>query len=157
MVAGPSEGNVVATVWSPDIEPEELADQIAAAHGDSPLWLDRFAAELDRRRGIGELRRVLEVWGLNQSDAARMFSVSRQAIAKWAAGGPPPERAATLADLAAATDLLVRYLRRERVPAVVRRPVDAAGGRSLLQVATSAPAEALEQCRAMFDFTRVQA
>jgi len=134
-----------------------MAGQIAAAHGDSPLWLDRFAAELDRRRGVGDLRRMLEVWGLNQSDAARMFSVSRQAIAKWLATGPPPERAAALADLSAATDLLVRYLRRERVPAVVRRPVDAAGGRTLLQIATSSPAEALARCREMFDFAQVQA
>jgi hypothetical protein len=100
---------------------------------------------------------MLEVWGLNQSDAARMFSVSRQAIAKWSATGPPSERAAALADLSAATDLLVRYLRRERVPAVVRRPVDAAGGRTLLQIATSSPAEALVRCREMFDFAQVQA
>ena len=44
------------------------------------------------------------------------------AVSKWLEQGGPAERVETVADLAAATDLLVRYLQRDRIPAVVRRP-----------------------------------
>jgi hypothetical protein len=40
-----------------------------------------------------------------------------------------------LADLAAATDILERYVRRDRIPAVVRRRADVLGGLSLLEIA----------------------
>ena len=50
------------------------------------------------------LRYVIEVWDLSLSDVATIFSVSRQAVAKWVAAGPPAERAPAIADLAAATD-----------------------------------------------------
>ncbi len=140
-----------------DDDPEVLAAHIAVAHEDSPQWLDRFAAELDRHRGAAVLQRVLDVWGLNHSDAARVLGVSRQALAKWFVSGVPAERSGAVADLAAATDLLVRYLRRDRIPTVVRRPIAATGGRSLVDVATASTAQALDQCRRMFDFSLVQA
>src|SRR5690606_17623283 len=104
-----------------------------ARQGDD-RWLDRFADELDRRRSGGELARVLSVWGLSKSEAARLFGVSRQALGKWVDAGVPVERAAAVADLGAATDLLVRRLKRERIPAVVRRPFDRADGRSLVDL-----------------------
>jgi hypothetical protein len=47
------------------------------------------------------------------------------AVSKWLEQGVPAERVETVADLAAATDLLVRYLQRDRIPAVVRRPAPA--------------------------------
>jgi hypothetical protein len=59
--------------------------------------------------------------------------------------------------LAAATDLLERYLKRENIPAVVRRTAPALGGRSLLQIAESGGAEeVLQRVKAMFDLRRVQ-
>ena len=64
----------------------------------------------------------MDVWDLSQAAAARRFHVSRQAFAKWLRQGAPAERATAVADLAAATDLLVRHLKRDRIPAVVRRP-----------------------------------
>ncbi len=95
---------------------------------------------------------MLAVWGLTQSDAARLFGVSRQAVGKWLRAGVPSERAVAVADLGAATDLLVRYLRRERIPAVVRRAAAVTGGRSLVEVAGDDPGAALDAVRAMFDF-----
>ena len=41
-------------------------------------------------------------------DAARAFGISRQAVSKWFANGVPADRADTIADLGAATDLLLK-------------------------------------------------
>ena len=77
----------------------------------------------------------MEVWGLSQAEAARLFGVSRQALGKWLQHGIPAERAQAVSDLAAATDLLVHYLKRDRIPAVVRRPIHALEDASLLDLA----------------------
>lgn len=143
------------TAW-PQVPPEDMADEIVSSHSDEPEWLDRFSCALDRRRQQSQLRVVLEVWGLSGAEAARTFGVSRQALAKWSTDGIPGARAAAIADLAAATGLLTHYLRRDRIPAVVRRPIDDAGGRSLLEIAAEDPSEALSACRAMFNFALVQ-
>jgi len=86
-----------------------------------------------------------------------MFGVSRQAVAKWMTVGVPADRPTAVGDLAAATDLLVHYLRRVRIPAVVRRSSPALGDLSLIQIATRDTAAALEATRQMFDFTRLHA
>lgn len=139
-------------------DPAEAAAELVAAHGDDVAWLDRFAEALDRQRGAHELERVRSVWGLSQAEAARMFGVSRQAVSKWRTRGVPSERAQAVSDLAAATDVLVRYLKRDRVPAVVRRPAPALGGQSLLDLAATGRTEAvLAACREMFDVARVHA
>ena len=74
---------------------------------------------------------------------AAIFGVSRQAVAKWRGSGVPDDRAVALADLAAATDVLERYVRRDRIPAVVRRPATLLGGRSLLELAEAGEHEAV--------------
>lgn len=104
-----------------------------------------------------QLAGVLDVWGLSQADAARVFGVTRQAVGAWVDRGVPAGRIGVVADLVAVTDLLVRHLRQDRIPAVVRRPFDRSGGRSLLDLASSDRAELLAQARAMFDCAAVQA
>lgn len=139
-----------------DRDPGEVAREIVESRERD--WLDAFADALDRARAGDELRRVLAVWGLNQSEAAALFGVTRQAVSKWVRAGVPTDRAEVVADLAAATDLLVRYLRRDRIPAVVRRPAPALGGRSLVELVAAGDArEVLEACRAMFGFERIHA
>ena len=120
-----------------------------------PQWLDAFATALHRRRIASELAHVLTVWDLSRTEAGRLFGVTRQAISKWIDGaGVPADRAAQIADLAAATDLLEHYLKASRIPAVVRRPAAALGGRSLLDlVAAGATDELLAATREMFTFT----
>ena len=55
--------------------------------------------------------------------------------------------------VAAATDLLVHHLKRERIPAVVRRPAEGLRGRSLLELLEHSDSAAiLEACRRMFAF-----
>lgn len=140
-----------------ELDPRDAAAELAAAHQGERGWLDEFAESLDRHRAGQSLARTLAVWDLNQSQAARLFGVSRQALNKWLEHGVPAERAEAIADLAAATDLLVRYLKRERIPAVVRRPAEALQDRSLLELLEAQETRALlEACRDMFQFDSAQ-
>jgi predicted transcriptional regulator len=137
------------------LDPKAAARRLieAQTHDD---WLDTFAEQLDRQRNAEALARILATWDLNQSDAARIFGVSRQAISKWLNQGVPPDRADSVATLAAATDLLVRHLKRDRIPAVVRRRAPALGGRSLLALVEHRDFHAaLAACRDMFAFGEV--
>lgn len=125
--------------------------EMFAEHRD--LNADDVAIELDRRRRIWPLSRIIEVWDLSHSDIAAVFAVSRQAVAKWVASGVPADRSPAIADLAAATDILVRHLKRERIPAVVRRTAPGLGGRSLLQIAVTGDTPfVVAACRDMFAF-----
>ena len=97
------------------------------------------------------------MWRLSQSEAATLFGVSRQARGKWLDKGVPAGRAEAISDLSAATDLLVRHLKRDRIQTVVRRRADAMDGRSLIDlVAASETREVLDACRSMFDFQQAQ-
>ena len=141
-----------------ELAPEEAAEQIFAAYGHEGAWLDAFAECLDRRRASRSFARTIEVWGLSQAEAARLFGVSRQAIGKWLYQGIPSERARAISDLAAATDLLVRYLKRDRIPAVVRRPIQALGEVSLMDLLARGETRALlAACRGMFRFEQTHA
>ncbi len=141
--------------WVGEQQPEQAAALVVAER--PAAWVEQFIEALDRHLTAESLGRLLATWGLSQTEAARLFGVTRQAVAKWLAGGLPADRVVAAADLAAATDLLVRYLRRDRIPAVVRRPAAALGGRSLIEIAGEDPRAALEAVRAMFDFARVPA
>ena len=138
--------------------PEEAAEQIFRAHRHETAWLDAFTESLDHRRAGESLARTLEVWGTSQAEAARLLGVSRQAVGKWLQRGAPPTRAGALADLAAATELLVRYLKRDRIPAVVRRPMPALGDLSLMDLLAEGDTRSLlSACRGMFRFDNVHA
>lgn len=157
MVACREDFTVTAQASLATMTPAKAAAALVAEHAADPEWLDAFADSLDRRRARRDLERMLAVWGLSQAEAGRMFGVSRQAVAKWLADGIPADRAVAIADLSAATDLLVRYLSRDRIPAVVRRPIPAEGGSSLLDLlAQGSHGDIVRVCRAMFDFGAVQ-
>lgn len=140
-----------------DLPPARAAARVIAAHQRDPEWLDQFSAALDQQRKGRALERILDVWGLSQSEAGRRFGVTRQAVAKWVKTGVPAERVQDIADLSAATDVLVRHLQRDRIPAVVRRPGNAFGGDSLLDmVGAGRFHDVLVACRSMFDFAQTQ-
>ena len=139
------------------LDPRDAAARVAEKHRGDRGWLDEFAESLDRHRAGQSFARVLSVWDLSRSEAARHFGISRQALSKWLQHGVPAERTEAIADLAAATDLLVRYLKRDRIPAVVRRPSMELGNRSLLDLLAAGDTRALlVACRSMFDFERAQ-
>jgi hypothetical protein len=135
------------------LAPREAAAELVETYGGDPGWLDAFAEAFERRRGGRELERILRVWGLSQSEAGRLFGVTRQAVAKWLSEGAPTDRTEQIANLSATTDLLVRYLKRDRIPAVVRRGGVALGGRSLVDMlAAGETRRLLEVSRDMFAF-----
>ncbi len=71
--------------------------------------------------------------------------------------GAPAARAAAVADISAATDILDRYAKRERIPAVVRRAAPNLGDVSLLDLATQGQTRKVaESVASMFDLRRVQ-
>ncbi len=150
------------------LRPEEAAERVFRARQQDDAWLDRFteclagyregsAAGTSRaaRQSASGLMRTIGVWQLSQAKAAALFGVSRQAFAKWLQRGVPADHAVAVADLKAATDLLERYLKRDRIPAVVRRPIPKLDGVSLLDLLGEGDTNRLvSACRDMFDFER---
>jgi hypothetical protein len=123
---------------------------------DDPWARDLLRALEDRVR-LAPLERLMSTWDLSTAATARLFGVSRQAVSKWRVSGVPEDRLVALGDLAAATDVLERYVRRDRIPAVVRRPAAHLGGRSLLDLAGDGRhAEVRRAVDDMLDLRRVQ-
>lgn len=136
--------------------PHEVAERLVAEAPDES-WLRALTDDLDRRVRVAPLERLLSLWGLSASEAARAFGVSRQALSKWRRDGVPADRAPALADLAAATDMLDRRIKRERIPAVVRRAAANLEGRSLYDLAGEGRhAEVREAVALMLDLRRAQ-
>jgi len=120
-------------------------------------WLRTLIDDLDRRIRSRPLERLLALWDLSAAQGAQLFGISRQAFAKWQKAGPPAERAEAVAALAAATDILDHHLKRERIPAVVRRKAAQLAGKSLLDLALAREyARVLSVVGTMFDLRRVQ-
>jgi predicted transcriptional regulator len=127
------------------------------AEAPSLDWLREVADELDRAVRTSPLERLTMLWGLSNAEAARMFGVSRQAFSRWLANGIPSERAAAVADLDAATNLLSQKLKRERIPAVVRRTAPSLMDKSLYQIACEGRhREVRDAVTTMFDLQRIQ-
>jgi len=136
--------------------PHDMAAQIIANAPDEK-WIRALVDYLDRRVRTAPLERLLTLWGLSAAEAAQVFGVSRQAFTKWRRSGPPADRAPAVAAMAAATDLLDRYVKRERIPAVVRRAAEQLGGLSLYEMACSGRhSDVRAAAAAMFDLRRVQ-
>lgn len=135
------------------LDPAVAAEQVSL--GDD-AWTAAFLQALEARVRAAPLERLMTTWDLSAAATGRLFGVSRQAVAKWRGSGVPDERAVALADLAAATDVLERYVRRDRIPAVVRRPAELLGGMSLLDLAAAGRHEEVRRgAAAMLDLRRV--
>lgn len=143
------------TIPLTELSPAEAAASLATGGGSE--WTRQLIDELDRAVRTDPLDRLVTLWGLSNAATARIFGVSRQAFSKWRKNGPPVARTAAIADLAAATDLLDRYVKRERIPAVVRRKAERLGNRSLLEIAQRGDTRAVaDHVAEMFDLRRVQ-
>ena len=134
-----------------ELEPQDAASLLLAEHDSA--WIAALTEELDRRQSGQQLERIMRLWDLSRTDLGRLFGVSRQAVSKWIDDGVPADRITQVADLAAITDLLAHYLKRDRIPAVVRRSASSLGGVSLLDlVGEGRTAEAVAFTRRMFTF-----
>src|SRR4029077_2531114 len=77
---------------------------------------------------------IAETLELTETELGRLFGVSRQAVAQWRERGVPSNRMANVTTVAAICDLLGHQLKPERVPGIARRPADAYGGLSMLEM-----------------------
>ncbi len=137
------------------LDPAAAAAELARDQDDS--WTLEFLRALEARVRSAPLERLMATWDLSAAATGRLFGVSRQAVAKWRGSGVPDDRAVALADLVAATDVLERYVRRDRIPAVVRRPAELLGGESLLTLAEAGEHAAVRRgVVLMLDLRRVQ-
>lgn len=127
-----------------------------------PTWsVDDRGAIRFYRAVVDELEReqtpldhLAAVMGLSQTELARLFGVRRQALDHWEDHNVPGERQAKLATLSAIADLLVRKLKRDRIPGVVRRPAAAYGNRSILDAIAAGDEElVLAELREAFDWS----
>ncbi len=130
-------------------------DVIDPVRGDPDL-LREVIDRLDMSLSSGPLERTQRLWDISSADLGRMFNVSRQAIGKWLNEGIPGGRRAEMEVLGQITTQLDQWLKRERIPAVVRRPVDVLGGRTRLDVALAGELQLLrDEVSETFDLTRV--
>ena len=109
---------------------------------------DVLRFRLREKQGIDPMAtvrtRMIATWNLSQAKADRIFGV-----------GMHPKAISELYD---ATDLLHRYLRADRIPMVVRSPVQAHGGISLLEMLEQGDTtRLLMTCREMFQFDQIHA
>lgn len=99
------------------------------------------------------LSRLQALFALSLTELAALFGVSRQAVSKWLQEGVPPARLPKLLTVLDTADLLARQLQSGRLPAVVRRPAAAWGGRSMLELITAdRHQELLTQVERSFDW-----
>jgi hypothetical protein len=135
---------------------EQLAvDVLQRTNGDASV-LRQLVDRLDHELSAGPLQRTARLWVVSTAQLGRMFGVSRQAAAKWLVEGPPASRSDQVALLGQATDLLDRWIKRERIAAVVRRPVESFNGESRLDMALAGEFEALrDELVDTFDIARI--
>ena len=131
------------------------ADVLTRTRGDADA-LRQIIDRLDRELNVGPLERTMRLWDISAAQLGVMFGVSRQAMAKWLSDGPPAIRRDQIALLDQSTDLLDRWIKRDRIPAVVRRNVDSLDGRTRLDVALAGEFESLrDELTETFDVSRV--
>ena len=119
------------------IIPSMTATSSATPPLELPSTLDyqRFVRVVLRElSGAGTgLERVMAAWQLSITETAGLFGVARQAVQQWLRDGLPPGRQVKLLAVLRIAELLERNLQPDRIPAIVRIPATAYGGRSILE------------------------
>jgi hypothetical protein len=137
------------------LDPRRAAAEVLALGDDA--WTRAFLSALENDARVAPLDRLMSTWDLPAAAVGRIFGVSRQAVAKWRRSGVPDDRLVALADLDTATDVLERYVRHDRIPAVVRRRAELLGGESLLSMAEAGRYDEVRRGAAhLVDLRRVQ-
>ena len=99
------------------------------------------------------LRRIMDAFELSKTELASLFGVRRQAVDQWLERGVPSERQEKVQTLIAICDLLERKLKPGRLAGIARRPADAYGGKTMLElIAADQHRELLELVRDSFDW-----
>jgi hypothetical protein len=137
----------------PLLLPAEAAFPRMDADPDALLRFTRLVAhELQAEQS--DLERVQSVFGLNLTELAGLFGVTRQAASLWLVDGPPSVRLAKVASVAAVADILAHRLKPARIGGIARKQTAAYGGRSMLElIAADEHDWLLESVRRSFDYT----
>jgi hypothetical protein len=115
-------------------------EPLPAAGSAPPHWaagetdLARFSRAVLAARSEPELHRIMSVFHLTTTGVARLFGVSRQAVAQWLDEDVPAARASKVTVVARIADLLDRMIVPDRLDGIVRTPADAYGGRTMLEM-----------------------
>ena len=120
-------------------------------------WFLKAIAEVElEREHRAPLHRAMATLRLSSSDMADLMGVKRQAVDKWLLADPPAERSRKVGIVAEIADIL-RYRLREGMPAVVaRKPAEAYGNRTMLEVISQDDHDwLLESVQASFDYANV--
>ena len=149
---------------SEDIEAARRALRLASEKLSRPIIIRRPRGDgniLELRLKIGEKDvspgscqiapgvrdRTIQVWGLTPTQADDTFGALQSST----------DLQCAISDLTAATDLLVRYLKTDRIPVVVRKQIPTRGGVSLVSLLKQGDTKMLlTTCCDMFRFERVQ-
>jgi hypothetical protein len=111
--------------------------------------LARIEAALDRTPTSAP-ERIREAFGVSEAELARMFGVTRQAVAQWQ--DFPVGKRAKAASVLSMADLLTYRLKPGRLPMVARKPAEVYGGLSMLDmIAADRHEELLTLTRQSFD------
>lgn len=126
----------------------EVADDLTARR-----FLRRVRFHLNHPDEEHPLRRLMDAFGLSKTELGSLFGVRRQAVDQWLARDVPSERQEKVQTLLAIVDLLERKLKPGRLLGVARRPADAYGGKTMLElIADDGHRELLAQVRDSFDW-----
>ncbi len=120
-------------------------------------WFTKSMAEVEYEQERGSpLRRAMTTLDLASSDVARLMGVKRQAVDKWLIAGPPADRCPKIAAVAEIADILRHRLRKGLPAAAARRPADAYGGMTMLELIEADEHEwLLRSVKESFDYARV--
>lgn len=119
----------------------------------STVEMDRYSRHQDGL--ITAREKTIMIWGLDRSEITHIFDGSNSVVHKWRQHGFLRD---AIADLDEATDLLCLYLKQDRIPSVVRRPIPARDEVSLIKMLRQGDSKTLlATCRDMFRFEQVHA
>jgi hypothetical protein len=116
-------------------------------------FLRRVRFHLNHPDDEHPLRRLMDAFGLSKTELGALFGVRRQAVDQWLERGVPADRQEKVQTLIAIVDLLERKLKPGRLAGVARRPADAYGGKTMLElIVADRHRELLELIRDSFDW-----
>ena len=120
-------------------------------------WFLESMIDLEFEQRCGSpLKRAMRTLELSSTEMAGLMGVTRQAVDKWLVGAPPIERMAKIGAITEISDMLRHRLRDGMPPVVARRPAEAYGGRSMLEVIADDDHEWLRRSvRDSFDYAIV--
>ena len=120
-------------------------------------WFAKAMGDIEfERQSATPLRRAMTTLDLTSGAMAELMGVSRQAVDKWLASGPPPDRLAKVGTIVKIADILRYRLREGMPPIVARRQAAAYGDRSMLELIAADEHEwLLGDIEDMFDYSTV--